>query len=113
MGHSGRHVSREGWRLRERYTVAARAACFSFELDRRTERALRRARSCYEPHGPPHKSESLQKDQRAVRYNRFDSGVSLVERISPLSAGEAWRSALGGEDRRVSNSGLRGHCRAD
>lgn len=47
-----------------------------------------------------------------MRYNRFDDGPRLVERFSPLSVVEAWRSALRSEDRRVSNSGLRGHCRA-
>lgn len=31
-----------------------------------------RARSCTKPRESPLKSESLQKDQRSVRYNRFD-----------------------------------------
>lgn len=110
MSHSGRHVARDEGRAIATLSLHAPRATCSSSIDELSER---RARSCSEPREPPLKSESLQKDQRSVRYNQFDGGAGLVERISPLSAGVAWRSALRGEDRRASNSGLRGHCRAD
>lgn len=108
MGRGARPARREGWRSR-RVPLHAPRASHSSSID---ELSDGRARSCLKPREPPLKSESLQKDQRSMRYNRFDGDPRLAERISPLSVDEAWRSALRSEDRRASNSGLRGHCRA-
>lgn len=105
---SARPASREGWRSLSIALHAPRAT-HSSSID---ELNGRRARSYTEYHDSPYKSESLQKDRRSVRYNRFGKGSLRVERISALWAGEACRSAFRSEDRRATNSGLRGHCRA-
>lgn len=106
---AGRELAaRRGMKVTEGLRARARAT-HSSSID---ELNGRRARCRSEPREPPLKSESLQKDRRSVRYNRLAEGASRAERISPLSAGEACRSALRSEDRRASNSGLRGHCRA-
>lgn len=110
MSLCGQHVARDEGREIASLTLHAQRATRLSSIDELSERC---ARSCHDSREPPLKSESLQKDQRSVRYNRFDGGAGFVEQISPLSAGEARRSALRGEDRRASNSGLRGHCRAD
>lgn len=56
-------------------------ASYSSSIDELSEG---RARSCLKPREPSLKSESLQKDRRSVRYNRFDYEPWLVEQISPL-----------------------------
>lgn len=87
MSHSGRHVvARDEGRAIATLSLHAPRATRSSSIDELSER---RARSCSMPRELPLKSESLQKDQRSVRYNRFDGGAGLAKRISPLSASKA------------------------
>lgn len=103
--HGHCSLQHEGWRSLSRDSLHARATRSS-SIDELSEA---RARSCSKPRELPLKSESLQKDRRSVRYNRYDGVARYAKRLSPLSTGDF--VGLCASERGSARFELRGHCR--